>query len=230
MVSVVPGPSQGADGIAFDLNIPEFPLLLRRFLFQQLRSDDSSTDSDNNTDDPSDDDSLPSPTSNIRIFPSATATFLAPSDQSGLTGLKRECIRATSSWRKGPPRYDCVFVERNPDEVGFRGLHVARVKMFFSFRHKKRVFPCALINYYSVVGDEPCPDTRMWVVSPDTDDNGCPIPSIVHIDSIVRGAHLLGRSGPHWTPPQLTFADSLNSYKTFYVNKYADYHSHEIAF
>ncbi|KAF8135913.1 hypothetical protein K438DRAFT_1433878, partial [Mycena galopus ATCC 62051] len=53
---------------------------------------------------------------------SAVAKFYAPSDHSGLHGMLHERIRAVRSWRGGPARHDCVFVEGNPDLPGFRGL------------------------------------------------------------------------------------------------------------
>jgi hypothetical protein len=80
-------------------------------------------------------DDLPRLSGKITVFPSAIATYFAPSDQSGIGRLIRERIRSIPSWRKGPARHDCVFVERDPNKAGLRGLHVARVKLFFSVKH-----------------------------------------------------------------------------------------------
>ncbi|KAF8229839.1 hypothetical protein L208DRAFT_146329 [Tricholoma matsutake] len=46
--------------------------------------------------------------------------YNAPSDLSGLGG-HRGHIRAT------PARYDCVFIDKDPELPGFHGLHVAQV-------------------------------------------------------------------------------------------------------
>jgi len=60
-------------------------------------------------------------TTKIRVFPSAVAIYYAPSDLSGTRGMFRERIRAVDSWRHGPGRHDCVFVQHDPDQLGFRG-------------------------------------------------------------------------------------------------------------
>ena len=53
--------------------------------------------------------------------------------------------------------------------------------------------------------------------------------SVIHLDTILRGAHLMGIAGSHPIPHQLKYTDSLDAFKSFYVNKYIDYHAHEIA-
>ncbi|KIM34925.1 hypothetical protein M413DRAFT_79919 [Hebeloma cylindrosporum] len=70
----------------------------------------------------------------------------------------------------------------------------------------------------------------MWMVEPDFDRTGNRAMSIIHIDSILRGAHLMGVSGTQFIPHHLTFSDTLDAFRSFYVNKYIDHHSHEIAF
>lgn len=67
------------------------------------------------------------------MYNSARATFYAPSDLSGIGGMHHERIRATRSWYGGSPRYDCVFLGRGTEEVGFSGLHAAHVLLFFGF-------------------------------------------------------------------------------------------------
>ena len=44
--------------------------------------------------------------------------------------MRSEHIHAIKSWRKGPPRHDCVFVETNPDAPGMAGLDIACVRLF----------------------------------------------------------------------------------------------------
>ncbi|OAX31238.1 hypothetical protein K503DRAFT_654751, partial [Rhizopogon vinicolor AM-OR11-026] len=46
----------------------------------------------------------------ITLYTSAVATFYAPSDISGIGGMRYERIRAVYTWRNGPGRYDCVFI------------------------------------------------------------------------------------------------------------------------
>lgn len=140
--------------------------------------------------------------------------------------MRRERVRATHSWRKGDARYDCVFVEADPAQPGFRGLLVARVFLFFSLKHEGDVYPCALIRWYSAIDTEPDEETGMWIIQPDEGDNGL---DVIHLDTMLRCAHLIGVAGNSFIP-KIKFTESLNAFKAFYVNKYADYHAHEIAF
>jgi hypothetical protein len=143
--------------------------------------------------------------------------------------MRRERIRAVPSWRRGPGRYDCVFVDTDPLAEGMRGLDVARVRLFFSFKYGEQVYPCALVRWYSRTSNEPDEDTGMWVVEPERNANG-PVTAIIHLDTIVRGAHLIGVYGNKYVPKDLTFHDSLNIFLTYYVNKFIDNHAFEIAF
>jgi hypothetical protein len=175
-------------------------------------------------------DDCPDRPRSVKVFPSSVATFYAPSDQSGLGGMFRERIRAVRSWRGGAPRYDCLFVEQDPDQPGFRGLLAARALLFMSFKHNGIEFPCALVTWFSAIGDEPCPDIGMWMVEPDVDHRGQRMLDIIHIDTILRGAHLIGIYGEDFLPRYFPHSASLDRFKAFYINKYADHHSHEIAF
>ncbi|KAF8881638.1 hypothetical protein BD779DRAFT_1445352, partial [Infundibulicybe gibba] len=175
-------------------------------------------------------DKCPEFNSRVYLYPSAIATFYAPSDISGINGMHCERIHATQSWRHGPPRYDCVFIEKDPGIEGFRGLHVARVFGFFSFMHGGEDFPCALVHWFSPTTNAPCPKTWMWTVAPDFFDDGSPCISMVHIDCIFRGAHLMGMAGDEFLPHYFTLHHSLDGFETFYVNKFIDHHAHEIAF
>ncbi|KAF8239130.1 hypothetical protein L208DRAFT_1429282 [Tricholoma matsutake] len=105
----------------------------------------------------------------------------------------------------------CVFIDKDPDLDGFRGLHVARVHLFLSFRFQGITYSCALVQWFSTYGDSPCEDTGLWRVMPDR-------------------AHLIGVAGSQFLPRTFSFSNSLNAFRLFYVNKYADHHAHEIAF
>ncbi|KAI0360029.1 hypothetical protein OH77DRAFT_1586687 [Trametes cingulata] len=211
------------------IGVPNLCTLVARFLYQQRHPKD---------DLPDDEDLLPCPSNaRVRVYHSAIATFYAPSDPSGIGGMHREHIRATPSWRKGPPRYDCVFIGKDPHADGFRSLHAARVRLFFSvFAPPSEIdsepawVPCALVEWFSPVGDEPDEDTGLWVVEPDYEPDGTRARDVVHLQSLLRTAHLIPVFGRDPTPTQLKQHEVLDSYRAFYVNKYADHHAHEIAY
>src|SRR5882762_5143402 len=162
---------------------PQFPMLLRRFLYDQLYPDSAITSRFVFPE------SLPVIDGRIEVFNSAIAAFRAPSDISGITGMRREHIRAMPSWRNGPARYDTVLINSNPDAEGIYGFEIARILLFFAFRHQERHYPCALVQWFSIVGDEPDEDTGFSTVEPDFSDDGSPHLAIVHIDSIYREWH-----------------------------------------
>jgi hypothetical protein len=168
--------------------------------------------------------------SNIHVFHSALATFYAPSDRSGIGGMHRERIRATPCWRKMHGRYDCVLLEKDPTLLGFRGLHAVQVRLFFSFKHNRKRYPCAMVQWFAPIGNHPCKDTGMWMVEPDLDHDGERVTTIVHLDSIVRGAHLIPVFGSAFIPHELHFSETLDAFCAYYINKYADHHMHTIAY
>ncbi|KAJ7666342.1 hypothetical protein B0H17DRAFT_951049 [Mycena rosella] len=139
--------------------------------------------------------------------------------------MLRERIRAVRSWRGGPARYDCVFVEDDPNLPGFRGLLAARVLLFMSFKHCGITYPCALVTWFSAIGDEPCPNVGMWRVEPDLDGrrHHDRFMDIIHIDTILRSAHLIGIYGDKFLPRHFKHSDTLDMFNAFYVNKYADH-------
>jgi hypothetical protein len=144
--------------------------------------------------------------------------------------MHKQCIRSTPSWRQGPARHDCVFIKNGTELDGMRGLHVVQVLMFLSFTSRCVLYPCALVQWFDVVGDAPCGDTGMWIVKPKMADDGTQVSSIIHIDTIVRGAHLIGVYGEVFLPRDFSHFDSLRAFQAYYVNKFIDYHANEIAF
>ena len=54
--------------------------------------------------------------------------------------------------------------------------------------------------------------------------------SIIHLDSMVRSAHLMGIAGTTRIPYDLTFDRRLDPFQAFFVNQYIDHHAHEYAF
>ncbi|KAJ7255147.1 hypothetical protein C8J57DRAFT_1437087 [Mycena rebaudengoi] len=212
---------RNADALAQHLNLPDLVPLIHRFLYLQDHPD-------HDPDIPLDE--CPDAPNSVRVFLSAVAKFYVPSDQSGVHGMLRECIRAVRSWHGGAPWYDCVFVEGDPDLPGFQGLLAAHVLLFMSFKHMGILYPCALVTWFSTMGDDPCPDVRMWMVEPDVGQHGERVMDIIHVDTILRGAHLIGIYGDTYLPRHFKHSDTLDRFNAFYVNKYADHHANEIAF
>ncbi|KIJ18236.1 hypothetical protein PAXINDRAFT_72124 [Paxillus involutus ATCC 200175] len=68
------------------------------------------------------------------------------------------------------------------------------------------------------------------MVEPEYDDDGNRLTSVIHLDSILCSAHLIGISGEDLIPHNLHYTDSLSAFCSFYVNKYSDYHAFRLAF
>jgi len=123
-----------------------------------------------------------------------------------------------------------MYVSTDAVAEGMQGLDIARVRLFFEFSFRGIKYPCALIQWFSRVADKLDEDTGMWIVEPDRDLAGFPIREIIHLDTIVRGAHLIGVYGEAFLPCGLTFDHSLDIFRAYYVNKYIDHHAYEIAY
>lgn len=173
---------------------------------------------------------LPTPESTVAVFPSAIASFFAPSDVSGVCGMYRQRIRATHLWRRGDfpvPRYDTVLVSTGDDADGFDGTHVARVKLFFSFKHNDIEYPCALVEWFERVADKPEEETGMWLVQPELTPHNARHASVIHLDAVLRGIHLLPYFGDKFVSGDLHYSTTLDNFRYFYVNKHIDYHAFE---
>ncbi|KAG2132162.1 hypothetical protein BD769DRAFT_1666157 [Suillus cothurnatus] len=132
--------------LVVEMDIPDLPQLVRLFLYDQLLADDS-----HNSDDvPLS--ACPRFEGPIKIFNSAAATFFAPSNPSGVGGMRREHICAVPSWQKGPPRYDTVFINTGSKD-SINRMEVGRVLCFFSFCHSDT-------------------DTGLWMVRPSFHKDG----------------------------------------------------------
>jgi hypothetical protein len=116
------------------------------------------------------------------------------------------------------------------ENTGMKELLVARIYLFFKFFYEGVGYPCALVHWYST-SEEPDPTTGLWIVQPETTHRGVRHVSIIHLDTIVRGAHLLP-CFPSDTPVyrEINYMNVLDIYCSFYVNKYIDHHAFEIAF
>ena len=144
--------------------------------------------------------------------------------------MRREYIRATPAWRKGHARYDCIFINAWPELARMRGLEVARVFLFFSFMHQDISYPCALVQWFSVIGDEPEDETGLWMVEPDVNEDGQPKLAVIHLETIFCAAHLVpAYCTPNFVRRSLSMHETLDEFKTFYVNKFVDHNAFEIA-
>ena len=103
---------------------------------------------------------------------------------------------------------------------------VARALLFFSFTIDGTSHQCALIHWFSIVGDQPDPDNGMWVATPDYSVNARDL-AVIHIDSIFRAVHLLPIFDDTPLPRTLDYTQVLDSFKGFYINTYIDYHTYE---
>ncbi|KAJ7048803.1 hypothetical protein C8F01DRAFT_1266589 [Mycena amicta] len=204
--------------LAHHVHQPRLHELIRRFLFEQLNPDHAATDDQIQLAD------CPKFSERVYLYNSARAVFYVPSDVCGIGGMHHERIRATKSWYRGPPRYDCALIEHDTEAPGFRGLHAVRVRMLMKFTYRGIQYPCALVHWFSAHGDGPCPDTGMWVVKPDWvrgSGRTQPVLAVVHLDAILRSVHLLGVAGKDFLPPDdkdLSFSDSLDALKGVLVN------------
>ncbi|KAJ7182044.1 hypothetical protein C8R46DRAFT_885370, partial [Mycena filopes] len=147
----------------------------------------------------------------------------APSGLGGAGGMYRERIRSNPSWH-GHPRRDTVLIDVGSPVMG--GLVIGRVHLWFSFGFADRIFQCALVNWLVPVGDEPDPDTGMWVVEPER-TRGVLNFAIVNVDAVVRAAHLLTVYGAASLPENFHFSDSLDAFDHYFINTYADHYMHE---
>lgn len=167
----------------------------------------------------------------LTVYYSAAATYYAPSDPSGIGGMHREIVRAAPSWRGGDARFDCVFVNQQNERPGLLGMDVARVLVFLRIKHMGKFYPCAVVHWFHRSYDEPDEDTGMWIVRPaftGIGRNRARIISIIHLETIVRAAHLIGVSLGADTPEDLQSSQALDTFASFYVNKYADHHAFQL--
>jgi hypothetical protein len=141
--------------------------------------------------------------------------------------MRHERIRACPSWQNGPHRNDCLFATKDIELPGMQGLHAARVILFFSIKHEGCFYPCALVQWFVLKG---CDETGMWIVEREWADDGTQVSSVIHLDCVVRGAHLVPVYGTEFLPRYINYSNSLDLFLAYYVSKYVDHHANEIAF
>ncbi|KAF9487693.1 hypothetical protein BDN71DRAFT_1485273 [Pleurotus eryngii] len=201
-LAIAPSYPRTLDSLGVHISVPHLPLLTRRFLYDQLYPN---------------------------IFHSAVATFYAPSDPCGRHGMYCERLRCTPNWRCEGPRRDCAFLVEDDGLPGWLGISVVRLRLLFSFKHIGVTYPCALVEWLDRVGQQPDPETGLWVVKPDlrgrNEDAFC---TVVHLDGLLRAAHLVPVFGRRFLPLGFKHQYLLDSFHAFFVNKYIDYHVFEL--
>ena len=142
-------------------------------------------------------------------------------------------IHSTPFWLRGNipgPCCNCVFINMGNLEKGMKGLLVACIYLFCRFLHCNINYPCTLVHWFST-SNKPDASTGLWVVQPESTHWRARHMSIIHLNTIICGAHLLLQF-PSDTPvyQKINYMNTLDLYASFYVNKFIDHHTFEIAF
>ena len=99
---------------------------------------------------------------------------------------------------------------------------------FFSYNEGDVVHECTLVEWFILDQPEPDEITGMWIVRPDLYEDGTRVTDIISIESIARACHLSPMYGTTPLPHGFHHADSLDTFRRYYVNWYIDYHAHEM--
>ncbi|KAI6040530.1 hypothetical protein EDC04DRAFT_2867574 [Pisolithus marmoratus] len=213
--------------LAGDLCIPNLPELVCAFLVGQLYPDDNC--------DPADISHLECPgyEGQISICNSASLTFYALHDLSGIGGMHQEYICTTPAWRQEGPRYDCVFVMTGLELEGMHGMHgmdIARVLHFCLFKSGGIYYPCAVMHWFHHIGDEPDETTGMWMVCLSLNRHDKHNLTVIHVGTIFCAVHLIPMYGQDFMPQDIAPCHSYDTFHSFYVNKFADHHAFKVAY
>ena len=145
--------------------------------------------------------------------------------------MYQEIIRANSSCG-GVPRFDTVFVSVSDDKEVMAGLLVTRIHLLFSYfdPYDGEEVPCTLITWFNHMNSTPEPDaaTGMWKLRPERDENGERPTQVIHLDTILRGAHLVPCYGEGFLPTGLKYSDALDAWDSYFINQFIDYHAHAL--
>ncbi|KAJ8489758.1 hypothetical protein ONZ45_g13445 [Pleurotus djamor] len=167
----------------------------------------------------------------IHVFHSATAEYYSPSELCGAGGMYREMIRVNPDYA-GDSRFDTVLVSTGDTSDQMNGLTVARVHLLFSYfdAYDDVRVECALVSWFvhPPTGPPRDPATGMWLVCPEIDEDGSHPLQVIHLDSILRGIHLLPCFGSGIIPEDFSYINALDAFKQYYVNHFVDYHAHEL--
>jgi hypothetical protein len=221
--SDVPGkkPSSGALSVVelaakVSTGMTEFPLALWQFLFSCNNPGDEP---------PSLIKDCPPFKGEIKAYHLATATFYAPSDLCWAGGMRHEWIWSTPCFH-GHLWHDTVFVVLDDSQPGMDGMEIRQVLLFFSFTFHRKVYSCALINWF-VHGDQPDDDMGMWTVELECDRRGHATLQVIEVEMLAHAAHLLPVFGSSRVPDEVSHHNALDRFNSFFVNHFVDHHAHE---
>jgi hypothetical protein len=145
--------------------------------------------------------------------------------------MRCERIRAVDSWRgnSSKGRHDTIFISTDSGEEGMLSMLLARVQKFLKVTTSDgKAHPCALVHWWSV--DTLDEVTGMWTATPDFDEHRKLSLDIVHLDCVVRAAHLLPVFGDIQLEHNFSYFDTLDAFEMYYINKFADHHAFSIAY
>ena len=99
--------------------------------------------------------------------------------------------------------------------------------LFFSFIHERKTYPCALVDWFKKYGSHLDKETGMWMVRPHFMGRRR-LSTVIHLDSFLRGAHLLPVfGGAAHLPVDFDSSYSLDTFEAYFINKYADNQMYE---
>jgi len=96
--------------------------------------------------------------------------------------------------------------------------------LFFSFEYNGVFFPCTLVEWFTKIALDPV--TGLWVIRPDITRRKQDR-TVLHLDTLLRGAHLIPVYGSQKLPIDFHYSYSLDVFEAYYVNKYIDHHANE---
>ena len=109
------------------------------------------------------------------------------------------------------------------------GMEIAQVCLLSSSKYSNgKTYECALVDWYSCLQEHDA-DNSMWMVKLDILADGSPFTAVIHVDTILRCAHLIpvydsSRPVPH----AMKYSNSLDSFDMYYINQYANHHMYEV--
>ena len=90
--------------------------------------------------------------------------------------------------------------------------------------------PAQGLRDFPDVGNHPDPDTGLWQVRPDVTQGWWDV-LVIHLNSFFRGTHLLPIFDGNWfLPCGFHHPYTLDSFCTYFVNKYIDHLAHKMLF
>ena len=107
-----------------------------------------------------------------------------------------------------------------------QGMAVGRVMGLMAIPHDGARHSCTLIDWFEKLSDVPSDVTGMYEIQPELNEFGRQVSLIVHLDTIFRAVDLSPVFRGVVMPIDFHYSYSLDTLKTFYINKYGDYHSH----